>query len=451
MGSNENYLNRFVESAKKEYGQGYDSLRFLTPEEAVRAVSKRTELLESLKGKIKWDYSGTKTDSENLSPGCRLCGSGEWSCLFINNKCNCSCFYCPASQDEKGVPATNTVSFPAPEEYAAYLKKFGFKGASISGGEPLLTPKLTLSFIRTIKKAFGNNIYLWMYTNGTLADDEILTSLRDAGLDEIRFDIGATSYKLDNLKRACGVIPTVTVEIPAIPEEKELLQKLMPELAEMGVKHLNLHQLRLTPYNFEKLIKRNYTYIHGDRVTVLESELTALEVIKYGKDNNINLPVNYCSFVYKNRFQAAGARRRNAGFIMKGYETLTESGFIRTFCLKGDSNVLTSLSSSFSEGLFMMNGGELYVHPSLMKNLDLCAIKVVIRYSAARQMGSVSYHNPFMEVKVTKSKKIAVERYRTGDEIILEQDEAALFADKGTLPERFDEYEFVKEGLQEYI
>lgn len=444
------YLNSFVDSAKKEYGERYDSLRFLTPDEAVSAVLKREELLESLKDKIRWDCAGTKADSENLSPGCRLCGSGEWSCLFINNKCNCACFYCPASQDEKGVPATNTVTFPAPEEYAAYLKKFGFKGASISGGEPLLTPKLTLAFIRTIKKAFGSNIYLWMYTNGTLADSEILAQLRDAGLDEIRFDIGATSYKLDNLRRACGIIPTVTVEIPAVPEEKELLQKLMPELAECGVKHLNLHQLRLTPYNFEKLIKKNYTYIHGERVTVLESELTALELIKYGKENNINLPVNYCSFVYKNRFQAVGARRRNAAFIMKDYETLTGSGHIRTVSLKGER--AEGIAASLADGRqFTLNGSELFIHPSLLAGLDLSGLQMTVRYSAARQLGSVSYRNPFTEVKVTKSKKITVERYRTGDDVILESDEAACFAGTGVMPVRLAAYEQIKEGLQEYL
>lgn len=450
MGADADYLNSFADTAKKEYGERYDSLRFLTPDEAVSAVLKREELLESLKDKIRWDYAGTKADSENLSPGCRLCGSGEWSCLFINNKCNCACFYCPASQDEKGVPATNTVTFPAPEEYAAYLKKFGFKGASISGGEPLLTPKLTLAFIRTIKKAFGSNIYLWMYTNGTLADSEILAQLRDAGLDEIRFDIGATSYKLDYLRRACGIIPTVTVEIPAVPEEKELLQKLMPELAECGVKHLNLHQLRLTPYNFEKFIKRNYTYIHGERVTVLESELTAMELIKYGKENNINLPVNYCSFVYKNRFQAVGARRRNAAFIMKDYETLTGSGHIRTVSLKGEraEGVAASLAGSRQ---FMLNGSELFIHPSLLTGLDLSGLQMTVRYSAARQLGSVSYRNPFIEVKVTKSKKITVERYRTGDDVILEADEAACFAGTGVMPVRLAAYEEIKEGLQEYI
>ncbi|QAR33418.1 radical SAM protein [Geovibrio thiophilus] len=450
MTADDDYLNFYIESAKKEYGNKYDSLRFLTPEEAVSAVLQRKELLDSLKNKIKWDYSGTKADCENLSPGCRLCGSGEWSCLFINNKCNCACFYCPASQDEKGVPATNTVTFPAPEEYAAYLKKFGFKGASISGGEPLLTPKLTLAFIRAIKKALGGSIYLWMYTNGTLADDEILTQLRDAGLDEIRFDIGATSYKLDNLKRACGVIPTVTVEIPAVPEEKELLRKLMPELADCGVKHLNLHQLRLTPYNFEKLIKRNYTYIHGERVTVLESELTALELIKYGKDNNISLPVNYCSFVYKNRFQAVGARRRNAAFIMKDYEALTGNGHIRTVSIKGDR--AGEIAAPFTDGrLFMLNGSELFVHSSLLAGLDLSGLQMTVRYSAARQLGSVSYHNPFMEVKVTKSKKITVERYRTGGDIILEADEAACFAGTGVMPVRLAAYEQINEGLQEYV
>ena len=104
-------------------------------------------------------------------------------------------------------------------------------------------------------------MHVWLYTNGTRVDRDILLRLRDAGLDEIRFDIGATGYRLDKLRLAVGHIPTVTVEIPAIAEEKALMQAKMVEMAEAGVNYLNLHQLRLTPYNFERLAPRGYTRI----------------------------------------------------------------------------------------------------------------------------------------------------------------------------------------------
>ncbi len=43
-------------------------------------------------------------------------------------------------------------------------------------------------------------MHVWLYTNGTLATVDILTQLRDAGLDEIRFDIGATDYNLGMIR-----------------------------------------------------------------------------------------------------------------------------------------------------------------------------------------------------------------------------------------------------------
>ena len=82
----------------------------------------------------------------------------------------------------------------------AYLERFCFTGASISGGEPLLTLGRSLSFIRAIKNRFGSAMHVWLYTNGTLATVDILTQLRDAGLDEIRFDIGATDYNLGMIR-----------------------------------------------------------------------------------------------------------------------------------------------------------------------------------------------------------------------------------------------------------
>ena len=59
-----------------------------------------------------------------------------------------------------------------------------------------------------------------MYTNGILADVSKFRKLAAAGLNEIRFDIGATTYGLDKVKLAKGILPNVTIEIPAVPEQR---------------------------------------------------------------------------------------------------------------------------------------------------------------------------------------------------------------------------------------
>ena len=314
---------------RQEYGRHYDFLEFPSPEQATAAHAERDELLAWLRLHAEFGCSDTKMDCRRLSPGCRTCASGGWSCLFINGRCNASCFYCPTSQDDTGDPLTNGIPFATPEDYAEYVALFGFTGASISGGEPLLTLDRTLAYLAAVKRRCGPAVHLWMYTNGTLLTREIAEELRCAGLGEIRFDIGATNYNLSKLHLAVGVIPTVTVEIPTVPEEEDLLRGKLAEMAAAGVQHLNLHQLRLTPYNLRHLAGRPYTFVHGENVTVLESELTALRLVRHAIEEGIDLPVNYCSFPYKRRFQHAAARRRGIPFVLADREEVTQAGYLR--------------------------------------------------------------------------------------------------------------------------
>jgi uncharacterized protein len=202
--------------------------------------------------------------------------------------------------------------FHRAQDYADYVRFFGFGGASVSGGEPFLDFEKSLSYVRALRHTCGPDLHIWLYTNGILATTDKLRLLADAGLDEIRFDIGATAYDLKFASLAAGIVPTVTVEIPAVPEERNPSAALLPDLSAAGVSHLNLHQLRLTPHNARHLLERDYTYIHGPKVTVLESELCALELVAHGA-SALPLAVNYCSFVYKHRFQAAASRNDSAG------------------------------------------------------------------------------------------------------------------------------------------
>lgn len=327
--------NALIAGNRQEYGRHYDSLEFLMPGQAAAAYAERDELLVWLRENAEFGCSDTKVDCRRLSLGCQSCAAGDWSCLFVNGRCNATCFYCPTSQDATEGPVTNGISFTSPADYAEYVALFGFTGVSISGGEPLLTLDRTLAYLDAVRRRCGEAVHLWMYTNGTLLTRCIASELRAAGLDEIRFDIGATNYDLTRLHLATGVIPTVTVEIPAVPEEEALLREKLVEMAAAGVRHLNLHQMRLTPHNFRHLAGRAYTFVHGEKVMVLESELTALRLIRYAIEKSIDLPVNYCSFPYKRRFQHAAARRRGIPFVQADQEEVTAAGYLRAVSAGG--------------------------------------------------------------------------------------------------------------------
>ncbi|MDX9881936.1 MAG: radical SAM protein [Prolixibacteraceae bacterium] len=338
MNAYHSFLNELINENHSTFGK-FEGLKWINPYQALDYEEERDEMTRSFSEKVKYGFKNTKPYINRISEGCRLCGEGEWSCLFITGKCNANCFYCPAPQDSDDLPTAQKMEFEDPLLYAGFINYFGFKGCSFSGGEPLLVFDRTLHFLRTIRKNCSSELYIWMYTNGILASEDKFKALADAGINEVRFDIGATNYNLKGLKKAGGIIPNITVEIPAVPEETTLLKELIPQLCELGVTNLNLHQLRLTPHNVHKLSGRGYTYLHGEQPTVLESELAALDIIRFVDENELEIGVNYCNFQYKNRFQKAGYRMKVASTIFTDNEAVTENGFIRKIHVPIDPSV----------------------------------------------------------------------------------------------------------------
>lgn len=405
---NKNIHSDLINSNRLEYGPRYEQLTFASSAQLLAASAERNELLTWLDQHASFGYAGTKLDCKSLSPGCRCCGDGAWSCLFINGRCNGRCFYCPTVQDDDGPPVTNGLAFSSPDDYAAYVAALGFNGVSISGGEPLMTPDLTLSYLSAVRKRCGNDIHLWLYTNGTLLTTDLCYRLRDAGLNEIRFDLGAVRYNLKKLHLATGCIPTVTVEIPAVPEDEELLKVKMMEMAEAGVNYLNLHQMRLTQHNFGPLTERGYTFLHGEKVTVLQSELSALRMVRFALEQGIPLPVNYCSFPYKRRFQHAAAKRRAALTVCMPGEVVTEPGYLRTISATG---------ACYCEAVLLQNP---------------------------------SYRHPFKKLMLETGRALYLERRPLTLELVLTETERAAL-EAGVPSERLLRYERIETGLAEYF
>jgi pyruvate formate-lyase activating enzyme-like uncharacterized protein len=323
------YQNAIASRVAQEHAQHSSPVNWLNPYRAGEFEDTRRGYIASAGPALNWDFQRTKPWVNSLSPGCRLCGEGQWSCLFITGMCNAHCFYCPASQERDETPQTQRLLFEEPEAYARYLNWFGFKGVSLSGGEPLMVFDRAVRAIETVRRLCPPDVYVWLYTNGILASEAKFQKLAMAGIDEIRFDLGATNYHLGVLHGAAEHIRNVTVEIPAVPEEVERLKGLLPQLCELGVTRLNLHQLRLTSYNAEKLLPHGYTYLHGEQPTVLESDLAAFELIAFVVKHGIPMGVNYCNFQFKNRFQKAGFRRKMATRLAQAEEELTGNGFLR--------------------------------------------------------------------------------------------------------------------------
>ena len=408
-----------IELNKAEYGEIYPLFRFPNAQEAAEAESKRGILLETLQTftDFREEYNGTKYFNRELSPGCRRCGEGTWSCLFINNICNARCMFCPTPQVQQDIPATNTLQFPKIPDYIDYIRRFQFQGVSVSGGEPLLTFDRTMSFLTEIKKRFGTNVYMWMYTNGILLDIEKLIRLKYTGLDEIRFNLGAVDYNPEKVKLAVGKIPHVTVEIPTLPGDADTLKNVMLQLADMGVNYLNLHQLRCTPHNYRHLVEKGYKFLHGRKITILESELTALELVRFALEKKLPLAVNYCSFVYKNRYQALAPRRRYAVMMRKPVEDITASSYIRCLSIKANS----SEASHWLEKLKQNNcppdsyrvdssKNRLFFNQTLLEFFITGDTPILLGYDEPFICPHPSFRFPYLEIPLNAGRKVVLER-----------------------------------------
>lgn len=408
-----------VARLQKDYPDVYEKLNWMSAETARAAEAEQARLLESIFSgeESAWRFSQTKPHIHELSPGCILCGEGSWSCLFINGICNARCFYCPSAQDNPGPPMTSALEFNRPEAYADYVEQFGIKGVSFSGGEPLLAIDKVLAFLAKVKSRVSYPVYTWMYTNGILSDKDTFKRLKDQGLDEIRFDLSADQYNPAGIEKAIGIIPRVTIEIPAIPEDLSRLEILMRQWADMGVNHLNLHQIRCTPYNIARLQKRGYTFTYNQGVTVLETELAALRLMDFALEQKIALPVQYCAYTYRRQFQAAASRKRYAPYVQAGYEDITDNGYIRRLTLIDNPAELEMMCQRFVENgadpsWYSLSSGKnsLVFSARLLHFVTSSSARLSVSYSAAAIKSSISYRNFFKTIHLKSGKSVVVEK-----------------------------------------
>jgi hypothetical protein len=330
------YQNTLINKQNEQFKK-YESIRWFNYYKHNKLANEREQLVLNAQKYAHWEFKYTKPWINSISKGCMLCGEGVWSCLFITGKCNASCFYCPTAQNIDGIPSTQHLAFVDSNMYAKYINYFKFKGVSFSGGEPLLVYPRLIDYLRAIREQCNPDIYTWMYTNGILAETSKFDALYKLGINEVRFDIGATNYSTKYLQKAANRIPHLTVEIPAEPEAFDLLCKIVPELEAMGVAYLNLHQMRLTPYNAPKLLRKSYTMLHYEHPVVLESEIFALKLMEFIGNNGYKIGVNYCSSQYKYRFQKSGFRKILATGLGVDKSDLTENGYIRKIQPKGNN------------------------------------------------------------------------------------------------------------------
>ena len=224
-----------------------------------RAVEHRREQmkaeipgLKSLKGRTY--YVG---EDERFPKGCRSCllGTGL-SAIRKTNRCNIQCRFCynygeldcqpPVGEGLWEIGGTKFY-----EEDIDLLLTVGNKPTGIS--YVYLEPFMEIEkYYGVIRKFSAAGIHQHMYTNGLLASEENLKARGEAGLDELRFNLGASNCAdkvIENIAIAKKYIKNVGIETPMTREFYAQFQQKKEKILATGLDFINCAELHLNPNN----------------------------------------------------------------------------------------------------------------------------------------------------------------------------------------------------------
>ena len=278
---------------------------FATLAQIEAAVEKRNELLMAQIKGLKTLEGRTRFigDENKFSPGCRSCllGTGL-SAIRKTNKCNLECKFCynygelddiaPIGEGLWGIGGTKFY-----EQDLDLLLKIQDKPTGIAYVylEPFMEIEKYYSIIKKFNQA---KIYQHLYTNGTLATEETLKALGEAGLNEIRFNLGASNCAdkvIENIAIAKKYINNVGIETPMTPEFFETFFKKKQAILATKVDFINCAELHLNANNIDNYYGANmYMARHGYISPIWSRELT-LQFMRIAIDEQWNLIVHDCS------------------------------------------------------------------------------------------------------------------------------------------------------------
>lgn len=269
---------------------------------------------------MEWVYEPTGSFSSYLSPGCRICRMGASLVLFVTGVCDRGCFYCPLSEERRGrdVAYANERRAESDSEIIEEARAIGALGTGITGGEPLLKREFVIESIGALKREFGEDHHIHLYTGARLGSSS-LRDLAEAGLDEIRFHPPASEwsepgwlYKALLDAKALGLL--AGVEIPALGPAPAIVEAVRRADA-----FLNLNELEFSETNQSALRAlgfRSKDYGCG----AVGSDLAAEEFRVEG------LRVHFCSSAFKDAVQLRERLKRRAARTARTFDLPTEDG-----------------------------------------------------------------------------------------------------------------------------
>ncbi len=279
---------------------------FLQLEDAANArfdrLKREIEGLKSLEGRTL--YVGP---DERFPKGCRSCllGTGL-SAVRRTNRCDAACPFCydygvldqipPIGEGLWEIGGTRFYEQDLPMLMNIQKRPTGIAYVYL---EPFMEIEKYYGVVRAFSE---RQVHQHLYTNGLRADEESLRRLGESGLDEIRFNLGASKVSdrvIENIRLAKKYIPQVGIETPMTPEFYELFQQKKDQILSTGLDFINCAELHLNENNLVNYWGESLYACHMGYVSPVWSREISLKMMAQASREHWGIVVHDCSNMTK--------------------------------------------------------------------------------------------------------------------------------------------------------
>ena len=282
-------------------------------QEIALAVMAQIEAAENARtAKLMADIPGLKSlegrtyyvgDDARFPRGCRSCLLGMGlSAVRRTNKCNLQCKFCydygemdlqpPVGEGMWEIGGTKFYADDLPLLLSIDRHPTGIAYVYL---EPFMEIE---QYYDVITRFHAAGIHQHMYTNGTLCTEDNLRALGEAGLDELRFNLGASGAAdrvIDAIAMAKRFIPFVGIETPMTPELFDAFGRKQARILATGLDFMNCAELHLNPNNIENYWGEPLYMARQGYVSPIWSRELTLRLMRRAAEERWPIAVHDCS------------------------------------------------------------------------------------------------------------------------------------------------------------
>lgn len=242
-------------------------------------------------------------DEKSFPKGCISCLFGDGlGGIRKTNRCNLLCKFCYYHDNidsQEAIPdgmweIGETLYYEEDIDLLLSIQKKP-SGVAYVYLEPFLEIE---KYYGIIKKFSEHGVHQHMYTNGSLCTRENLKKLGEAGLNELRFNLGAVKCSdsvIEYMKIAKEYIPMVGIETPMTPEFYSEFKKKKEKILATGIDFINCAELHFGEDNINNYIDEKMYMARRGYISPLWSREITFKIMKEAAEENWKTVVHDCS------------------------------------------------------------------------------------------------------------------------------------------------------------